>query len=161
MFENHYLMNEKLYLEYVSKALYKKIIRLGVVLFILGVVLYYFNYSNDLRYSMLALIFVGLYTIVFVPVLYAKKLVEYSKKLNNGKIETTIVKFNEKIEMDEGLCHLEFDYSQIHDIMETKNFIVLRLTEYSSILVFKDGFINSNKEDFMKFIKEKTNLTGV
>lgn len=161
MFENQYLMNEKLFLEYVSKSLYKKIIRLGIILFIAGVVLYYFNYSSDLRYSMLALIFVGLYTALLVPVLYAKKLVEYSKKLNNGKIEKTIVKFNEKIELDEGLVHFEFDYSQVHDIMETKNFIVLRLTEYSSILVFKDGFINSNKEDFMKFIKEKTNLTGV
>ena len=155
MFENHYLMNNKLYLEYVSRALYKKVIRLGAVLFIVSLVFYYIYSSSNLRYSILALACIGLYTALIFPVQYANKLVEYSKKLNNGKVETTIVKFNEKIEMDEGLVHFEFAYSQVHDIVETKNFIVLRITEYSSILVYKDGFVSGNKDEFMTFIKSK------
>ena len=57
--------------------------------------------------------------------------------------------------MDEGKVHLEFEYSQIKQIVETNHFIVLKLGDNSAILVFKNGFTKGNKEEFIKFIKNK------
>lgn len=57
--------------------------------------------------------------------------------------------------MDEGKVHLEFEYNQITKIVETKSFIVLRLSENSAILVLKDGFVKGTQEEFSKFINEK------
>ena len=53
---------------------------------------------------------------------------------------------------------LEFEYSQITQIVHTKNFIVLKTSEQSAILVLKNGFLKGNETDFLKFIKEKTNI---
>ncbi len=55
--------------------------------------------------------------------------------------------------MDEGKVHLEFEYNQIKQILETKNFIVLKTSEQSAILVLKEGFTTGKVEDFITFIK--------
>ena len=57
--------------------------------------------------------------------------------------------------MDEGKVHLEVEYSQITEIVQTKNFIVLKTSEQSAVLVYKNGFIKGNENDFMKFIEER------
>ena len=79
------------------------------------------------------------------------------KRLNNGTIEKTNVKFLNNIVMNEGKVHLEFEYGQITQIVYTKNFIVLKTSEQSAILVLKNGFLKGNETEFLKFIKEKTN----
>ena len=57
--------------------------------------------------------------------------------------------------MNEGRVHFEFEYEQIKKIRETKNLIMLGLGKRSAILVYKSGFTEGTKEDFMKFIQEK------
>ena len=57
--------------------------------------------------------------------------------------------------MDEGKVHLEFEYSQIQKIAQTENFIVLKLGEQTAILVYKNGFISGNKNDFIECINSK------
>ena len=61
------------------------------------------------------------------------------------------------IVMNEGKVHLEFEYSQIIKILQTKNFIVLKTSEQSAILVLKDGFLKGTESDFIKFIENKLN----
>ena len=59
--------------------------------------------------------------------------------------------------MDEGKIHLEFDYKQIKKIVNTKNFIILKINNKSAILVLKNGFVKGNKKDFIEFIENKIN----
>lgn len=54
--------------------------------------------------------------------------------------------------MNEGKVHLEFEYNQINKILETKDFIVLKTSSQSAILVFKEGFATGNKEDFFSLL---------
>ena len=83
------------------------------------------------------------------------QIIETGKRLNSGKIEKTNVIFLNNIVMKEGKVHLEFGYNQIKKIVEIKNFIVLMITDESRVLVFKDGFLKGNKDDFLLFINSK------
>ena len=59
--------------------------------------------------------------------------------------------------MNEGKIHLEFDYKQIKKLVNTKNFIILKINNKSAILVLKNGFVKGNKKDFIEFIENKIN----
>lgn len=154
LFENEYTMETKLYKEYVYNILCKKTIIIGLLVAIIGLIIFIFVHS-DKSYMILAASIISVVVAIITPIMTIKQLEESEKRLNNGKIEKTNIKFSNNIVMNEGKVHLEFEYNQIIKIIETENFIVLKISEQSSILVFKNGFIKGNKNDFMKFIEKK------
>lgn len=154
LFENEYLMERKYYKEYVLNVLCKKIIITGLLVMIFGLIFTAFVGLEDAKIVLTAAIIAGIASIL-TPVVTIKQLEDTEKRLNNGKIEKTKVIFSDNIVMDEGKVHLEFEYNQITKIVETKSFIVLRLSENSAILVLKDGFVKGTQEEFSKFINEK------
>lgn len=154
IFQNEYTMTIKLIKEYVYKILCKKIIFMGYIIFVLGIILF-FTFENQVVYAMITASFISVICALFTPIIAIKQIEETSKRLNNGKIEKTCIKFSNNIVMDEGKVHLEFEYNQIKQILETKNFIVLKTSEQSAILVFKEGFTIGKAEDFITFIKNK------
>lgn len=154
LFENEYLMERKYYKEYVLNVLCKKIIITGLLVMIFGLIFTVFVGLENAKIVLTAAIIAGAASIL-TPVVTIKQLEDTEKRLNNGKIEKTKVIFSDNIVMDEGKVHLEFEYNQITKILETKSFIVLRLSENSAILVLKDGFVKGTQEEFSKFINEK------
>ena len=154
MFENEYTMNRALAKEYVFKIIGKRMLIIGLSIFILGIILF-LSLDDGMRYVMLTCSFIGFFSAIATPIIMINNLETASKRLNNGKIEKTKVAFKDNITMDEGKVHLEFEYSQIKQIVETNHFIVLKLGDNSAILVFKNGFTKGNKEEFIKFIKNK------
>ena len=115
----------------------------------------FFVMDQDKSYMMLTAGIIAGVASIMTPILTVKQLEETEKRLNNGIIEKTNVKFSNNIVMDEGKVHLEFEYNQIIKILQTKNFIVLKTSEQSAILVLKNGFLKGNENDFIKFIEEK------
>jgi len=152
-FINEYKLNRKLIKEYVYNVLCKNIIITGYALTIISLILFFVNKETNL--VMLTIFFISLITTTLTPILTSNQIEENSKKLNNGKIEKTIIKFSNNIVMDEGKAHIEFDYKQIKKITETKNFLVLSLSKQSAILVLKQGFTKNDNQNFLKFIKQK------
>jgi len=150
-FINEYKLNRKLIKEYVYNVLCKNIIITGYALTIISLILFFVNKET----LMLTISFISLITTILTPILTINQIEENSKKLNNEKIEKTIITFSNNIVMDEGKAHLEFDYKQIKKITETKNFLVLSLSKQSAILVLKQGFTKNDDQNFLKFIKEK------
>lgn len=150
-FINEYKLNRKLIKEYVYNVLCKNIIISGYALTIISLILFFVNKET----LMLTISFISLITTILTPILTINQIDENSKKLNNEKIENTIITFSNNIVMDEGKAHLEFDYKQIKKITETKNFLVLSLSKQSAILVLKQGFTKNDDQNFLKFIKEK------
>lgn len=98
-----------------------------------------------------------LFITIVLPIITIKQIEETGKRLNNGKIEKTKVKFFDNIVMDEGKAHLEFEYSQIKQVIETKNLIILKISRQNAILVLKDGFIEGDYKKFLEFINDKIN----
>ena len=155
LFENEYTMETKYFKEYVYNVLCKKILRSGVIIGVIGIMFFALVHSK-VAYITLTAGVIAVLSAIFTPVVSAKELEKSAKRLNNGNIEKTRVKFLDNIVMDEGKVHLEVEYSQIAEIVQTKNFIVLKTSEQSAVLVFKNGFVKGNENDFMKFIEGKT-----
>lgn len=154
LFENEYIMETKYFKEYVYNVLCKKIIVNSIWLALLGILLFILM-EGTMSYMILSAMIILCIASIFTPIITVKQLEETEKRLNNGVIEKTNVKFSDNIIMNEGKVHLEFEYSQITEIVQTKNFIVLKTSEQSAILIFKNGFIKGNKQDFISFIEEK------
>ena len=156
LFENEYKMETKYYKEYVYNVLCKKTIIMGFIIALIGI-LFFFLTSSQNSYIVLTAAIIALISAILTPIITVKQLEEAEKRLNNGSIEKTNIKFSNNIIMNEGKVHLEFEYSQITKIENTKNFIVLKTSNQSAILVLKNGFLKGNETEFLKFIKEKTN----
>lgn len=154
MFENEYTMDRNLTKEYVFNVAGKRMMIMGTILFIVGIVMFLLI-DDSMKYVMLTCGLIGIVSAILTPIIMVNNLETASKRLNNGKIEKTKVTFNDNIVMDEGKVHLEFEYSQIQKIVQTENFIVLKLGEQSAILVLKEGFTSGNKNDFIEFIYSK------
>ena len=154
MFENEYIFNRDLTKEYVYKILGKRIMIVGFGLFILSTILFFIE-TGTMKYAMLGCALVGIVYAIITPINLVNVLEKNAKRLNNGKIEKTRVVFGDNITMDEGKAHLEFEYSQIEKIVETKNLIALIIGKNASILVSKEGFVKGTEEEFMKFINDK------
>lgn len=155
-FENEYTMNNKFFKEYVYSVLHKKTIIIGLIVMFIGILFYIFVDKEKATIVITAAIIAGIAALL-TPIITVKQLEKTEKRLNNGIIEKTNVKFSNNIVMNEGKVHLEFEYDQIIKIVQTKNFIVLKTSEYSAILVFKNGFLHGNEKDFLKFIELKIN----
>jgi len=54
-----------------------------------------------------------------------------------------------------------FDYSEIEQICETKNLVVLQSVHAVRIILGKDGFEEGTLEDFRKFIRGKCLCTKI
>lgn len=156
LFENEYKMETKYYKEYVYNVLCRKTIIMGFIIALIGI-LFFFLTSSQNSYIVLTAAIIALISAILTPIITVKQLEEAEKRLNNGNIEKTNIKFSNNIIMNEGKVHLEFEYSQITKIENTKNFIVLKTSNQSAILVLKNGFLKGNETEFLKFIKEQTN----
>lgn len=153
MFENEYLVNKKIIKEYVLNILIKKLVITEILLIICSIILYLLEGSM----IMLSISLVGLITLILFPIITVNDLMENSKRLNNGKIEKTIITFKDNIVMNEGKVHLEFEYQQIEKVIETKNIYALMISKQNAIIVLKDSFTKGKESDFVTFINNKIN----
>ena len=156
LFENEYIMETKYFKEYVYNILCKKMIITGYIVALIGILFFLFTSSQN-SYIVLTAASIAFIATILTPIITVKQLEESEKKLNNGNIEKTNIKFSNNIIMNEGKVHLEFEYSQILQIAHTKNFIVLKISKQSAILVFKNGFLKGNEKEFLDFIEKQIN----
>ena len=151
---NEYTMNKKYINEYTYFVLCKPLLIMGLLIGVLGICCFLIFKGEPRKLCLLGGVF-ALITALIAPITTSKEIYENSKRLNNGRIRKTKVVFKENIVMDEGKAHLEFEYQQITKIVKTKNFIVLKLAKNSAILVFKDGFVKGELNNFITFIETK------
>ncbi len=157
MFENEYIFDKDLIKEYVFNVMGKMPMLRSLFLFILGLILY-FIVEENMKYLMLACSFVGIFCVVAFPIVMINNLEKAGKRLHNGHFEKTFVTFGDNIIMNEGKVHLEFEYNQIVKIHQTKRLIILSFSDNAGIIVSKEGFTKGTLEEFLPFIKEKTNI---
>ena len=146
-FENEYLINEKILKEVCKKVLRNTTIIGCVIGFVcvLGYILSILVLKNA-NYYVLA-IGIGCLGIAFLsPLINSKRILEYYKIENNGKLEMTQITFGKCITLYRGNTHLEINYNQIYSKIETLNTIVLgiKVDKKSktklNLIVLKNGF---------------------
>ena len=146
-FENEYLINEKILKEVCKKVLRNTII-IGYLIGFINILGYISSILvlKKANWHVLA-IGIGCLAIAFLaPLINSKRMLEYYKIENNGKLEMTKITFGKCITLDRGNTHLEINYNQIYSKIETLNTIVLglKLDQKSktkkNLIVLKNGF---------------------
>ncbi|MCD8189730.1 MAG: YcxB family protein [Clostridiales bacterium] len=162
-FENRYKVNELMLREYVYKVVSRNIVLMSVGVFLLGAVVLVVATANK-DYLLLGVAGVCMIIAVFAgmltPQLVLREIHATSDRLNNGKKCETVVRFGEKITMEEGATSMQFDYTQITKIHNLKHSYVLMLGKQNGIMLSKTGFMNNDFKKFRQFIQEKTGKKG-
>ena len=96
VFENEYMMETKLFKEYVYNVLCKKTIITGLIVMVIGILFYIFIGKEKATIIITAAIIAGI-TSILTPIITTKQLEDAEKRLNNGTIEKTNVKFSNNI----------------------------------------------------------------
>lgn len=160
MFENQYELNKTIIKEYVYKILCKKIIFIGYLIFVLGLLIGLLIKVNNLKIAVLGISFIALFSAIFIPFKAIRDIETNTKNLHQGNFELTIIKFDDVITFDEGDTHLEFQYHDLQSLIETDNLIAIKLSFFSYIVLNKQGFVVGDLSDFLIFINMKLRLNS-
>lgn len=102
---------------------------------------------------------IGLFGIFFFPFflrILSKLRYRQQTLMNGGNEVQEKIEFSEQINITSSTkSEVHFDYSQIRQICETKNLIILRSAYAVGMVVGKNNFTIGTLEDFRKFIKGK------
>ncbi len=146
-FENEYLINEKILKEVCRKVLRNTII-IGYVIGFINVLGYIISILV-LKKANWYVLAIGIACFVFTflaPLINSKRILEYYKIENNGKLEMTKITFGKCITLDRGNTHLEINYNQVYSKIETLNTIILGIKGDQksktkiNLIVLKNGF---------------------
>lgn len=151
--ELEYTITKELFKEYAYQVRYKSIL-IGESIFslseiVLGIIL------KDWLIILLSIIVFIL--VLSIPIIYVNGhfLVNkaYFKDYNKSKL---ILK--SKIIIEDNNNHLEYDYSIVKSLKETKNLIVLGLPYGGALLISKEGMSLKELNSLMDFIHNKTSI---
>lgn len=151
--ELEYTVTPNLFKEYAYQIRYKWLLIVGSIVslanFILGIII------GDFLIIFLSLILILL--ILSIPIIYVNGhfLVNkaYFKDYNKSKL---ILK--SKIIIEDNNNHLEYDYSIVKSLKETKNLIVLGLPYGGALLISKEGMSLKELNSIIEFIRNKTSI---
>lgn len=151
--ELEYTITKELFKEYAYQVRYKSIL-IGESIFslseiVLGIIL------KDWLIMLLSIIVFILVLSIPIICVNGHFLVNkaYFKDYNKSKL---ILK--SKIIIEDNNNHLEYDYSIIKNLKETKNLIVLGLPYGGALLISKEGMSLKELNSLMDFIRNKTSI---
>ena len=154
-FENRYVCDRKLYMEFTRNVLFRKLNSYSLFLFIVVVCLISTEALNG-DVSQLSIV-LALFTLLIpiISVYTGRKSFKNAKKFCNGEIPECIVYFGETIRYTEGKTNSEIDYSKVTHILNLKNIYVVQCAKAASFIVAKGKFSFGKEEDFVGFIRNK------
>ena len=157
-FENRIIFTKDVFSEYAKGVIQKKTEHIAFPLaafFLLVSIIEFYNMDFDSS----AFLFPFGVALLFYPVILArvpvKKAYEQQKLLNGGKELEKMTRFSDRIDMvSSNKAEHNFAYSQVTQICETKNLLILKINRKVNLLLDKDGFTVGNLENFRYFIRE-------
>lgn len=153
-FENRYVMTEEMLREYTGRVICRGLAKncalfsgLCALLCLAAIRLHHLGAAAVLG-SFTAL---GLAAGLSLPFLAARQL----DSGENGRMETTVVRFGERILLMEGGVRCWYDYSEITAVQVFRTFSVLRIGKRDAIVLSPAGFSRGDNISFWRFFREK------
>lgn len=157
-FENRYYADYTVIREYTKHVFCKTTRIMGMILMIVsmcGFGLSLFAGYTVSKSVLFICCFLGGLMIYCYYFLVLRAMTKQSDNLHGGTLPEMIIKFGDRIELNEGNVQMEFDYKQIIKVHNLPNLYALMIDKNQSIIVAKGGFVKGTKEEFEKFIREK------
>lgn len=151
--ELEYTITKELFKEYAYQVRYKSIL-IGESIFSLSEIVLGIILKDWLIIFLSIIVFI---LVLSIPIIYVNGhfLVNkaYFKDYNKSKL---ILK--SKIIIEDNNNHLEYDYSIVKSLKETKNLIVLGLPYGGALLISKEGMSLKDLNSLIEFIRNKTSI---
>ncbi len=158
MFENRYYSNDKMIREYIIKIICKKLIIMGCIISVVGILLCITVALDQdiLKFGVfLTATFIVIITTALTPFITLKDYKRNEIALNGGKKHETFVLFDDKISLSEGTFKIEVEYNQINAIHILKNSCVLMFGKTNGIMIEQNSFTKGTFEGLLLFLKQK------
>lgn len=105
--------------------------------------------------QMVAYFFAVLILVQLLPYYYAWSVIRQDKKKNNGKICESVIRFGEKITVNEPKMELTLDYETIVRVVHLKHSYVLMNSRRTGIMLDINSFTKGSFAGFKQFLREK------
>lgn len=157
-FECRYLATDEMYREYVRRVLCRRLFLIGTLAALISLAALGFTLREGDR--VFATLFGGclvivLLTILLSPSLLLRQLRENEQALHGGHKYETVVRFGNRILIQEGDFSLAVDYEQIRSVRPLKYSCVLMFGPRSAVMVSPDHFTIGTYADFLTFVKNR------
>ena len=151
--ELQYTITKELFKEYAYQIRYKSILIGGSIFslseIVLGIIL------KDWLIILLSIIVFIL--VLSIPIIYVNGHFLVNKAYLEDYNKSKLI-LDSKIIIEENNNHLEYDYSIIKNLKETKNLIVLGLPYGGSLLISKEGMSLKELNSLIDFLHNKTSI---
>lgn len=151
--ELQYTITKELFKEYAYQIRYKSILIGGSIFslseIVLGIIL------KDWLIILLSIIVFIL--VLSIPIIYVNGHFLVNKAYLEDYNKSKLI-LDSKIIIEENNNHLEYDYSIIKNLKETKNLIVLGLPYGGALLISKEGMSLKELNSLIDFLHNKTSI---
>lgn len=151
--ELEYTITKELFKEYAYQIRYKSILIGGSIFslseIVLGIIL------KDWLIILLSIIVFIL--VLSIPIIYVNGHFLVNKAYLEDYNKSKLI-LDSKIIIEENNNHLEYDYSIIKNLKETKNLIVLGLPYGGALLISKEGMSLKELNSLIDFLHNKTSI---
>lgn len=156
-FQNQYHTDKEVTKEYAKYVFCKSTRILGIVLMIISAIAFVLSLKAGYKMSESALFilcFVG-GLLIYGYYIIIVKVVDHSAKKKEQEQPECIVRFGNKILMEQGKLQKEYEYKQVRKFYNLPHIYALIIGKNQAVLVKKGGFTKGKEEEFEKFIKER------
>ena len=116
IYENRFFSTDEMLKEYIRRVIYRKIFLLGGIFALLALVMLLVTWRDGEPVFMAIFgicLFIILAILIFSPSLTLRQVKEDNRRLHNGQTYESVVRFGDRILMQEGTFSFACDYSQI------------------------------------------------
>ena len=156
IYENRFFSTDEMLKEYIRCVIYRKISLLGTLFALLSLVMLLVTW-RDGDSALMAIfgvcLFIILVVLLFSPVLTLRQVKADNQRIHNGLLFETVVRFGDRILVQEGRFSFSCDYHQILQLH--KHCWVLMFGPRNGILLVPDRFTIGDPDGFEAFLRER------
>ena len=139
IYENRFFSTDEMLKEYIRRVIYRKIFLLGGIFALLALVMLLVTWRDGEP------VFMAIFGICLFII----------RRLHNGQTFESVVRFGDRILMQEGTCSFACDYNQIVRLHKLSTCWVLMFGPRNGIMIVPDHFTIGDPDTFEAFLRER------
>jgi len=159
LFENRYMMNKNRFIEWAKHPIKKNI--LAIIWFVIMIFTIFMSILSIMNKDIIFFIFYMLMSVFCIYRCFFRTKFLLSKQfkviaINHGNDEwERVIQFGDSIILIDGNTKTEYQWSQVRELINDRDYLILVLGKGIGIRLAKNGFIKGTADAFLDFIKNE------